>query len=178
MHVLLPHPFAPLPRHTPLQKHDRTLSGLLGKRPGGGGLTELAKEQHDALAHGVVHGAPADPLSRYFSTPQPSKGEVGGCRAGRRQRALLREGNNPAAALHLACVRRRVCPEVPRPPTACAQAQMELVTAAVGGEPRKTVSGLSSDDLAILQSLDAEASRAGEPGCARHSWAGLGGSVG
>jgi hypothetical protein len=58
-----------------LQKHERTLSGLLGKRPGVAGLTESAKEEHDQL--GMVHGG--DSLTRYFSSPQPNKDVSGGC---------------------------------------------------------------------------------------------------
>ncbi|KAL4458202.1 hypothetical protein ABPG75_013067 [Micractinium tetrahymenae] len=96
------------------KKHDRTLSGLLGKRPGGVaglGLTETTKEQHDAAALGVVHGA--DSLSRYFSTPMP----------------MLKE----------------------------AEVAAQAVGAGLGAGPRKTISGVSNDDLAILSSLDTEA---------------------
>lgn len=60
------------------QKHDRTLSGLLGKRPVVPGLTESAMEQHDiSVVGGLVHGG-GDTISRYFSTPQPSLKEVRG----------------------------------------------------------------------------------------------------
>jgi hypothetical protein len=59
------------------------MSGLLSKRPGGGaGLSEAAKEEHDSL--GQAHGG--DTLTRYFSTPHPSKDVraagvgVAGCR--------------------------------------------------------------------------------------------------
>ncbi|PSC69593.1 Sucrose-phosphate synthase [Micractinium conductrix] len=98
------------------KKHDRTLSGLLGRRPAGmTGLTESTKEQHDAKAsHGAMHGA--DTLSRYFSSPQPM--------------ALSKEGDIMSAAVHH---------DLGKPP------------------PRKTASGVSSDDLAILASLDTEA---------------------
>jgi sucrose-phosphate synthase len=105
------------------RKHERTLSGLLGKRPALPGLTETAKEEHDSLASGMGHGG-SEPLSRYFSTPQPMvKGEV------------------------------------------------EFASSAVAGGPlgpgsqsvRKTVSGVSNDDLAILQSLEvSELARGGE----------------
>jgi hypothetical protein len=112
---LAPHPHLPAPAPPPLQRHDRTLSGLLGKRTGGG-LTENAKEQHDSL--GLGPGG-ADTLTRYFSSPQPS-------------------------------------PQLEAP-----------------GGVRKTTSGVSSDDLAVLHSLDTDAllrggecgHRARVPGC-------------
>lgn len=94
------------------KRHDRTLSGLLGKRPGGvPGLTESAKEQHDAAALGVVHGA--DSLSRYFSTPMP----------------VLKE----------------------------AETAIRESGAGLGAGPRKTISGVSNDDLAVLQTVETDA---------------------
>ena len=56
-----PVPQAPAPALRPVQKHDRTMSGLLHKRV-------VAEEEHDA----ALPSPGADPmLTRFFSTPHP-----------------------------------------------------------------------------------------------------------
>ena len=65
-----------------MQRHDRTLSGLLGgKRLGGGGLGEATLEQQPDPLGPALSGGSEAVLTRGFSTPPPAQKEV--CSSGR-----------------------------------------------------------------------------------------------